>query len=277
MRAGLLVAVTLLVLGGVCCQVHAQSMPENSSSTIDAQQQTLESPASADRADDPVEKERLPDVFRSKLLVWIAGCSLMIGFAAYLARSLDWQRAAAAEVCPHCRRVHAIGGTLALVCDAAAASAFFYALTLPLLSAVKGRSFEPSAVAISLLLCLSMVIALTAVGALLNLLGPQKRARAMGDKFLTGMRAAGFLAASILLAGGISTQSVTDTFSSEIGQRLLATIGVTPFRDAAVVLLLSSSLSCLLRWGFPFLAGSRPLALARSGEFLHRSNQIATL
>lgn len=276
MRVGLWVALTLFALGALVAHARAQEPLSGSEVSRIVQKQ----PEVADLRIEQLQSERLPDTFRAKVLIWCVSTSFMAGFAAYLSRRLDWQRVAPNVSCAHCQRIHRISGILALCCDAISTSSFSYLTALPFMAAMRGQAFNLASIGVSLLLGTALVMILVLVGSVLSMLNTKKTAmKVPGSSFLIGLRTLGFLLAITLLSGGPTPDAVSvamdSIFGPPVSQRLVNALGANPILEAAIVLFSSVVLSCLLRWVFPFFAGSRPLFFMRSGEPAHRPIQLA--
>ena len=276
MRVGLWVALTLIALGALGAHARAQEPLSGSEVSQIVQKQ----PEVTDLRIEQLQSERLPDTFRAKVLIWCVSISFMAAFAAYLSRRQDWQRVAPTVSCAHCQSVHRISGVLALCCDAISSASFFYLAALPLMAAMRGQAFDLASIGVSLLLGTALVMILILAGSVLSLLNTKKTARnGPGSSFLIGLRISGLLLALTVLSGGPTPDAVSSAFDSIFGsplsQRLINALGASSILEAAIVLFSSVVLSCLLRWVFPFLAGSRPLFFIRSGEPAHRSIQLA--
>ena len=276
MRVGLWVALTLFALGALVARARAQEPPTGSEVSQIAQSQ----PELVDPRIEQMQTECLPDTFRAKLLIWCVSCSFMVAFSAYLSRKLDWQQIPANLSCAHCMRTHRISGSVAVVCDALTSSSFFYLAALPFMAAVRGQAFDVASIGITALLGVALIMALIVLGTLVSLMNTRKTQGSQNSSgFLIGLRIASFLVSIALLSGGASPDAVSASFDSifgpTLGQRLINAIGAGPILDTSLVLIVSVTASCLLRWVFPFIAGSRPLALTRSGESLHKPIQLA--
>ncbi len=263
MRAGRFIGLALLALGGMNQLCAAQGLTS--------------SKLPVNSAINQLQTEQLPDTFRMKMLVWIGAISFMSSLAAFLTRRFDWQHRRSDQTCSHCRNLHVRTGSIALMADTAATAAFFYLIALPFAAALREEGLGLLALATTILMFLALALLITAAGTVLGMMNLNpNRSR---DSFLVGLRLVGFTAGAVVLLGGFTTEAVASNLSgllgSALGERLLSDIGAEPVRETAFVLTGGIAASVLLRWVIPFLLGSRPLALVRSGAPLHRGLQGA--
>jgi hypothetical protein len=276
MRVGLWIALTLFALGALVARVRAQEPPTGAEVTQIVQKQ----PEVTDLRIEQMQTERLPDTFRAKILIWCVSCSFMSAFVAYLSRRLDWQKVPPTVSCGHCQGVHRISGIFALCCDAITSSSFFYLLALPFMAAMRAQAFDIASIGASVLLGTALIMVLILIGSVVSLLNINKASRkTAGSGFLIGLRLSACLVSLALLSGGPTPDAISATFDSIFGmplsQRLINDIGAVPILETSVVLSSTVALSFLLRWVFPFIAGSRPLFFTRSGEPAHKPIQLA--
>ena len=284
MRRGLLVLVTVLVLGIFVPRALAQE--ESRQQTISAE--TSYATANSSNPIDPIVEQALdeavPDSLRSKVLIWTVSCSLFAALCSFLGKQHDWQRVASTHSCSHCVRIHSIAGMSSLLCDAFSTAGLFYIAALPYVSAIKAQPDKLKAVGIGTLLFIAFCLVLVVSGAVFRLFLPKhkfhgKRSLAPYNCFQVGQRFVGFVLTLLILDNGFTAEAVADNFTSllglHLGERLLSAIGVVPIRDSAVIVMVSVCASFFFRWIFPSLCQSRPLASSRWQGHPYLSSEVA--
>ena len=96
---------------------------------------------------------------------------------------------------------------------------------------------------------------------------------------MSGSRLVGTCCGIALLFRGISPEASASQFDTivgaQLGEHIIAAVGIGPIRDTAIVLLGSIIASILLRWVLPFAFGSRPLILLTDHRGSHSGSRLA--
>ena len=286
MRPGPIVVIASLVLLGCFSKVDAQEAqgdaPEIQESQVTRQSGIMVGQSLVVQVQ--ISDQGLPDKTRGKIVLWTGACAFLAAMAAYFSRQLEWQKLSENKTCAHCLAVHQGVGSLSLLCDYTTVTSLVYLFFLPFAAALVAEPIAPSRVGIVALLFTALIVLLIACGAAMRRIVRVKISNSqtgleLTQKLLIGARTVGFLCAAALLSQGFGIDSFASQFNSlfgaSLGERLMNSIGTDVLRDTATTLLLSITLSSLLRWVIPLLFGSRPLILLRPDGRNHRSSRLA--
>jgi len=214
--------------------------------------------------------EGLTNQHRSKILVCISAATFLIAVFSFLTRKFDWQKLAEDQTCRRCLTIHSNCGSTATLCDWLTLIAFTNLAMLPFAAALHEEAITGTRIGLAVLMGLAGVILLLGSGWMIRstlkiLPNHSNQGQDILAAVLTGTRLFGAFLSVTLLSGGFATANVSSQINgllgTEIGQRLQEEVGILPFRDTAVILLVTTLLSAILRWPIPWLLGSRPLVL----------------
>ena len=269
----LLVACAILVIGGGAAFAQAvpgdmSVVPGGNAPNPDIQ---IGGAPSVEETQDPEQGLTIQD--RSKLAVWIIAVTFLMAIFSFFTRRFDWQRLPETETCKRCLSIHFNFGGFATLFDWCSLASLCYVSALPFFAAFHEDTISAPKVGMGILVTIAAVIALVGSGWMIRttlriLPNGAPASTDLTASLMTGTRAVGFAVSAILLAGGTTIQAcssqINALFGTEIGQTLFEVVGVTPFRDTAVVLLTTILFSVSFRWIAPIALGSRPLVFLKS-------------
>jgi len=287
-RLRLTIAIVCLIFSGLVRPGFAQVASEDS-----VEQPSLSSVEQSIRTDAlaPIEQPNatvtpLSSGAKGKLLIWTTAFGFLGAIAVFFSGMLDWQRLKVGTACDRCLKVHRGAGSVALIFDSASVSILYYLLGLPIFAALTEEPPTLIRIAISTLLFLASLFGLVALGTVCQFLA---HIRALGQfsagnvlrSFLTGVRVCGFVFAVLLLGSGFSAEAlngqVETVFGTELGQRLLESIGAAPVLKASIALAIACLASWIFRWVVPIASGSRPLLFLQTEGTVHGASQLARI
>ncbi len=270
MRIGLSIIVALFALLCLSNSAFAQAMPGDMSVTAGGINPGPDIKTGGlplvEQTQDPANG--LTDETRRKLAVWTAGLSFLVGIGFFFMKQFDWQRLAGHQTCLHCLTIHNGLGSFAFVSDLSSISALFYLALLLIGAALNEGPISAEQIGISILLFLAFGIGITGMGAAARMAFTVRRQKAQSNAnwmaaFLSGCRIIGLGLGGAILARGITPEASANQLEylvgSQLGEHLIASVGIGPIRDTAIVLVGSILTSGSVRWVLPFVFGSRPL------------------
>jgi hypothetical protein len=193
-------------------------------------------------------------------------------------RQFDWQQLGLLPTCRHCARIHRRIGWLALLPSAITVAAMLYLSLLPLLGAYEARWSLPQIVAAACIL-IAVAVSFIMLGSLTRAVASAVRSdapqsRGPATAFFTGAHVACLAFAVLLLHRGFSSHAIENNLvrmlSPAVIERVLLRLGgIQPMAIAALIAAAGSVITIVVRWGGPYLLGSRPLPLYRVSGHSH--------
>jgi len=207
----------------------------------------------------------------SLLVLLAAGTGLML-------RQFDWQQLGLLSTCRHCTRIHRRIGWIALLPSAISVAAMLYLSLLPLVGAYEARWSLPQIVAAAGIL-IGIAVSFIMLGSLARAVAGAVRSDAPQSRgwptaFFTGAHVACLAFAAYLLHGGFSSYAIESSLARALSpgviERVLLRLGgIQPMATAALVAAAGSLVTLVIRWGGPYIFGSRPLPLYRASGHSH--------